>query len=101
MSVYAQTRVSPHQLPDHLIRVLRRDAEERPRLAAGRGPAEHWGVARCDVDLWMGTLSRSLASCGGFIAGSTGLVEYLKYTARGFVYSVGISPPTPPQSWSP
>ena len=34
MSVHAQTRVSPHQLPDHLIRVLRRHAEERPRQPA-------------------------------------------------------------------
>jgi 7-keto-8-aminopelargonate synthetase-like enzyme len=41
----------------------------------------------------MGTLSKSLASCGGYIAGSKELVEYLKYTAPGFVYSVGISPP--------
>jgi 8-amino-7-oxononanoate synthase len=41
----------------------------------------------------MGTLSKSLASCGGYIAGSAELVEYLKYTAPGFVYSVGISPP--------
>jgi 8-amino-7-oxononanoate synthase len=59
----------------------------------GRGIGEHWGVAREDVDLWMGTLSKSLASCGGYIAGSAELVEYLKYTAPGFVYSVGISPP--------
>jgi 8-amino-7-oxononanoate synthase len=59
----------------------------------GRGIGEHWGVARPDVDLWMGTLSKSLASCGGYIAGSVELVEYLKYTAPGFVYSVGISPP--------
>jgi 8-amino-7-oxononanoate synthase len=59
----------------------------------GRGIGEHWGVARSDVDLWMGTLSKSLASCGGYIAGSAELVEYLKYTAPGFVYSVGISPP--------
>ena len=58
----------------------------------GRGLGEHWGVARSDVDLWMGTLSKSLASCGGFIAGSTELVEYLKYTAPGFVYSVGLPP---------
>ena len=41
----------------------------------------------------MGTLSKSLASCGGYIAGSAALVEYLKYTAPGFVYSVGLSPP--------
>jgi 7-keto-8-aminopelargonate synthetase-like enzyme len=59
----------------------------------GRGIGEYWGVARADVDLWMGTLSKSLASCGGYIAGSVELVEYLKYTAPGFVYSVGISPP--------
>jgi 8-amino-7-oxononanoate synthase len=58
----------------------------------GRGAGEHFGVPRGDVDLWMGTLSKSLASCGGYIAGSRGLVEYLKYTAPGFVYSVGISP---------
>ena len=62
--------------------------------ATGRGVGEHWGVARSDVDLWMGTLSKSLASCGGYIAGSTELVEYLKYTAPGFVYSVGLSPPS-------
>ena len=61
--------------------------------ATGRGIGEHWNVARADVDLWMGTLSKSLASCGGFIAGSAALVEYLKYTAPGFVYSVGLSPP--------
>lgn len=59
----------------------------------GRGIGEHWGVARADVDLWMGTLSKSLASCGGFIAGSAELVKYLGYTAPGFVYSVGMSPP--------
>lgn len=59
----------------------------------GRGIGEYWGVARADVDLWMGTLSKSLASCGGYIAGSAELVDYLKYTAPGFVYSVGISPP--------
>jgi 8-amino-7-oxononanoate synthase len=62
--------------------------------ATGRGVGEHWGVARSDVDLWMGTLSKSLASCGGYIAGSSELVEYLKYTAPGFVYSVGLAPPS-------
>ncbi len=58
----------------------------------GRGIGEHWGVARTDVDLWMGTLSKSLASCGGYIAGSAEIVEYLAYTAPGFVYSVGLAP---------
>ena len=60
--------------------------------ATGRGIGEHWGVCRTDVDLWMGTLSKSLASCGGYIAGSAELVEYLAYTAPGFVYSVGMTP---------
>jgi len=60
--------------------------------ATGRGIAEHSGVDPRAVDLWMGTLSKSLASCGGYIAGSSALVEYLKYTAPGFVYSVGIPP---------
>ena len=60
--------------------------------ASGRGSAEHWGVDTRDVDIWMGTLSKTLASCGGYIAGSTALVELLKFNSSGFVYSVGISP---------
>lgn len=59
----------------------------------GHGVGEHFGVNPSDVDLWMGTLSKAFASCGGYIAGCKALVEYLKYTAPGFVYSVGISPP--------
>ncbi|MGL5510399.1 MAG: aminotransferase class I/II-fold pyridoxal phosphate-dependent enzyme [Microcoleaceae cyanobacterium] len=59
----------------------------------GRGVGEYFNVDSADVDLWMGTLSKSFASCGGYIAGSQAIVEYLKYTAPGFVYSVGISPP--------
>jgi 8-amino-7-oxononanoate synthase len=58
----------------------------------GRGIGEHANIDRADVELWMGTLSKSLASCGGYIAGSAELIEYLKYTAPGFVYSVGIAP---------
>ena len=58
----------------------------------GRGIGEHFGVDRGDVDLWMGTLSKSLASCGGYIAGSSAVVEYLKHSAPGFVDSVGLSP---------
>jgi len=58
----------------------------------GRGIGEHYGVNPRDVDLWMGTLSKTFGSCGGYIAGCKELVEYLKYTAPGFVYSVGIPP---------
>ncbi|MCA9215062.1 MAG: aminotransferase class I/II-fold pyridoxal phosphate-dependent enzyme, partial [Planctomycetales bacterium] len=59
----------------------------------GRGLGEFFGIAACDVDVWMGTLSKSFGSCGGYIAGCNEVVEYLKYTAPGFVYSVGLSPP--------
>ena len=59
----------------------------------GRGISEYCDVNPHDVDLWMGTLSKSFASCGGYIAGSSALVEYLRYTAPGFVFSVGMSPP--------
>jgi 8-amino-7-oxononanoate synthase len=59
----------------------------------GRGIGEHFGIDGRDVDIWMGTLSKSLAACGGYIAGDRALVENLKYSAGGFVYSVGIAPP--------
>lgn len=59
----------------------------------GRGISEHFDVDPAEVDIWMGTLSKSFGSCGGYIAGCRALVEYLKYTAPGFVFSVGMSPP--------
>ncbi len=59
----------------------------------GLGVFEHFGVDPRQVDIWMGTLSKTLAACGGYITGTTGLIEYLKHAAGGFVYSVGIPPP--------
>ncbi|MEM8866264.1 MAG: aminotransferase class I/II-fold pyridoxal phosphate-dependent enzyme, partial [Planctomycetota bacterium] len=59
----------------------------------GRGMSEHYGFPARDVDIWMGTLSKSFGSCGGYIAACSEMVKYLKYTAPGFVYSVGLSPP--------
>jgi 8-amino-7-oxononanoate synthase len=41
----------------------------------------------------MGTLSKTLAGCGGYIAGETALIEHLKFLVPGFLYSVGMSPP--------
>lgn len=61
--------------------------------ACGKGLAEHFGIAGGQVDIWMGTLSKTLATCGGYIAGSQALIDILKFAAPGFVYSVGISPP--------
>jgi len=59
----------------------------------GFGTADRFGVDPGEVDIWMGTLSKSLVSCGGYIAGSRELVEYLKVVAPGFVFSVGMAPP--------
>ncbi len=61
--------------------------------ANGRGVAEHFDINPRDVDLWMGTLSKSLASCGGYIAASKAIVQYLKYSSPGFIFSVGMTPP--------
>ncbi|MGE4528339.1 MAG: aminotransferase class I/II-fold pyridoxal phosphate-dependent enzyme [Rhodospirillaceae bacterium] len=58
----------------------------------GRGIGEHWGMAPGEIDLWMGTLSKAFASAGGFIAGPHDFVDYLRYTAPGFIFSVGLSP---------
>ena len=60
--------------------------------AHGRGTAEHFGIDPTRVDIWMGTLSKALASCGGYIAGRQELIDVLKYQAPGLVYSVGLSP---------
>lgn len=61
--------------------------------AQGHGIAEHAGVDPRDVDIWMGTLSKTLSGCGGYICGSAELIDYLKNSAPGFVYSVGLPPP--------
>ena len=59
----------------------------------GFGTADRFGVDPGEVDIWMGTLSKSLVSCGGYIAGSKDLVDFLKVAAPGFVFSVGMAPP--------
>ena len=60
--------------------------------ATGRGIREHFNIAGTAVDIWMGTLSKSLAGCGGYIAGESALIEHLKFLAPGFLYSVGMPP---------
>jgi len=59
----------------------------------GMGICEHFNLAGSEVDIWMGTLSKALASSGGYIAGETALVEHVRFLAPGFLYSVGMSPP--------
>jgi 8-amino-7-oxononanoate synthase len=59
--------------------------------ARGAGTAELLGVED-DVDLRMGTFSKSLASCGGFIAGPAEVVEYLRVSARPFLFTASAVP---------
>jgi 8-amino-7-oxononanoate synthase len=58
----------------------------------GRGTFEHFGIDPRSVDIWMGTLSKTASSCGGYVAGCSALVQILKARAGGFVYSVGLAP---------
>lgn len=61
--------------------------------ARGFGTADHFGVDPAEIDIWMGTLSKSLVSCGGYIAGRAALIDHLKLVLPGFVFSVGMAPP--------
>ena len=58
----------------------------------GHGMHEYYGIDPNEVDIWMGTLSKTLSACGGYIAGNASLIEWLKHSAPGFVYSVGLAP---------
>ncbi len=57
----------------------------------GRGVCEHLGVTE-RVDLIVGSFSKSLASTGGFVAGSRELIEYLRSSSRQIIFSAAISP---------
>jgi 8-amino-7-oxononanoate synthase/acyl carrier protein len=59
----------------------------------GGGVDEYFGLEPTDIDIKMGTLSKGIGACGGYIAGSAELIQYLRYNLPGFVFSVGISPP--------
>jgi 8-amino-7-oxononanoate synthase len=59
--------------------------------ARGAGACELFGLED-EVDLRMGTFSKSLASCGGFIAGPADVIEYLKISARSFMFSASSVP---------
>jgi myxalamid-type polyketide synthase MxaB len=50
------------------------------------------GLPASSIDVYMGTLSKTLASSGGYIAGDRGLIEYMRYLCPGLIFSVGLSP---------
>ena len=57
----------------------------------GRGTAEHYGLEH-EIDLMMGTFSKSLAAVGGFIAGDAALINYIKHHARSQIFSAAPPP---------
>jgi len=57
----------------------------------GRGTAEHFGLEK-EVDLIMGTYSKSLAAIGGFVAGSEEVISYIKHTGRSMIFSASLPP---------
>lgn len=57
----------------------------------GRGTAEHFGLEN-EVDIYMGTFSKSLASLGGYMAADKDVVEYVRHASRPFIFSASITP---------
>ena len=58
----------------------------------GRGVSEHFDTPPREIDLLIGTLSKTFVSAGGFVAADKEVIWYLKYSLGGFVYSVGPTP---------
>lgn len=73
-------------------RVLTDDAHAIGVLGpTGAGTAEHFGLS-AEVDLIMGTFSKSFASLGGFVAGDSEVIEFIQHTARSLIFSASITP---------
>jgi len=70
----------------HGARLMVDDAHGMGVLAKGRGTCAHFGVTD-EVDLIMGTFSKSFASLGGFIAGDEDVVHYIQHNARSMIFS--------------
>ncbi len=73
-------------------RVMVDDAHGLGVLGAhGRGTAEHFGLEN-EVDIYMGTFSKSLASLGGYMAATKEVCEYVRHNSRPFIFSASITP---------
>ena len=68
------------------------DAHSLGVLGNGRGTAAHFGLTD-DVDLIMGTFSKSFASIGGFIAGDADVISFIQHHARSFIFSASLPAP--------
>jgi 8-amino-7-oxononanoate synthase len=72
-------------------RLMVDDAHAIGVLGAGKGTSAHFGLTK-DVDLIMGTFSKSLASIGGFVAGDEDIIHYIKHHARALMFSASMPP---------
>ncbi len=76
----------------HGARIMVDDAHGLGVTGGGRGTAHHFGLTD-DIDLIMGTFSKSFASIGGFIAGSEEVVHYIQHNARALIFSAALPAP--------
>lgn len=74
-------------------RLMVDDAHSVGVLGNGKGTPAHFGLTD-DVDLIMGTFSKSFASLGGFVAGDEEVIHYVQHTARSLIFSASMSPPS-------
>lgn len=74
------------------VRLMVDDAHAVGVLGKGKGTAAHFGLTD-DVDLIMGTFSKSFASIGGYVAGDDRVVDYVKHNARSLIFSASIPGP--------
>ena len=72
-------------------RLMSDDAHSVGVLGGGRGTAAHYGITD-EVDLTMGTFSKSFASLGGFIAGAEDVIHYIQHHARSLIFSASMPP---------
>jgi 8-amino-7-oxononanoate synthase len=77
----------------HGARLMVDDAHAVGVLGGGRGTAAHFGLTD-QVDLTMGTFSKSFASLGGFIAGAEDVIHYIQHNARALIFSASMPPAT-------
>ena len=81
-------------IKEHGARLMVDDAHASGVLGPnGEGTAAHFGLTG-DVDLIMGTFSKSFASLGGFIAGDANTIDYIKHNSRPFIFSAAMAPPS-------
>ena len=76
----------------HGARILVDDAHGIGMAGGGRGASAHFGVTD-EVDLIMGTFSKSFASIGGFIAGTADVIHYVQHHARSLIFSAALPAP--------